>query len=81
MSKGRAAEVYVILTTQTPYREVLPGLLKSNINTKIGLKVNTKEASKVISGDYDTLMNLRGKGHGKIFTANGEKEIQCFRIY
>ena len=81
LSKGRAAEVYVILTTQTPYREVLPGLLKSNINTKIGLKVNTKEASKVISGDYDTLMNLRGKGHGKIFTANGENEIQCFRIY
>lgn len=80
LSKGRAASIYVILTTQTPYAEILPGLLKSNINTKIGLKVNTKEASKVISGDYDALINLRGKGHGKIFTATDIKEIQCFKI-
>ena len=25
-------------------------------------------------------MNLKGKGHGKIFTANSVKEIQCFKI-
>lgn len=80
LSKGRAANIYVILTTQTPYAEVLPGLLKSNINTKIGLKVNTKEASKVVCGDYDALTELRGKGHGKIFTATDTKEIQCFYI-
>ena len=80
LSKGRAASIYVILTTQTPYAEVLPGLLKSNINTKIGLKVNTKEASKVVCGDYDALTELRGKGHGKIFTATDTKEIQCFYI-
>lgn len=80
LSKGRAASIYVILTTQTPYAEILPGVLKSNINTKIGLKTNTKEASKVVCGDYEALMNLKGKGHGKIFTANSVKEIQCFKI-
>ena len=25
-------------------------------------------------------MNLRGKGHGKIFTGNCVREIQCFNI-
>lgn len=80
LAKGRAASIYVILTTQTPYAEILPGALKSNINTKIGLKANTKEASKIISGDYEALMNLRGKGHGKIFTGNSVREIQCFNI-
>ena len=25
-------------------------------------------------------MNLRGKGHGKIFTGNSVREIQCFEI-
>lgn len=80
LAKGRAASIYAILTTQTPYAEILPGVLKSNINTKIGLKVNTKEASKVVCGDYDALMNLKGKGHGKIFTGSSVKEIQCFKI-
>lgn len=80
LSKGRAASIYVILTTQTPYAEILPGILKSNINTKIGLKVNTKEASKIISGDYNELINLKGFGHAKIINSLGIKEIQCFKI-
>lgn len=80
LAKGRAAKINIILTTQTPYREVLPGKLKANINTKICLKVNTKEASKVLSGDYEALINLKGKGHGKIFTGNCVREIQCFNI-
>ena len=80
LAKGRAAKINVILTTQTPYREILPGQLKANLNTKICLKVNTKEASKVLSGDYDALINLKGKGHGKIFTGSSVKEIQCFKI-
>lgn len=80
LAKGRAAKIFIILTTQTPYAEVLPGQLKSNINTKIGLKVNTKEASKIISGDYNELINLRGFGHAKIINSLGIKEIQCFKI-
>lgn len=80
LAKGRAAKINIILTTQTPYRDILPGKLKANINTKICLKVNTKEASKVLSGDYEALINLKGKGHGKVFTGSTVKEIQCFKI-
>lgn len=80
LAKGRAAKIFIIITTQTPYAEVLPGQLKSNINTKIGLKVNTKEASKIISGDYNELINLRGFGHAKIINSLGVKEIQCFKM-
>ena len=80
LAKGRAAGVIVVLTTQAPYSEILPGMLKNNINSIIGLKTRTKEASKVIIGDYDLLVNLRGRGHG-IFAVNGEyTEVQIFNI-
>lgn len=80
LAKGRAAAITVILTTQAPYADILPGVLKNNINTIIGLKTRTQEASKVICGDYESLVNLRGKGHGKLFNATGEQEIQVFNI-
>ena len=48
LAKGRAAAITVILTTQAPYSDILPGVLKNNINTIIGLKTRTQEASKVI---------------------------------
>lgn len=80
LAKGRAAAITVILTTQAPYADILPGVLKNNINTIIGLKTRTQEASKVICGDYEALVNLRGKGHGKLFNATGEQEIQVFNL-
>ena len=80
LAKGRACGIIVIITTQAPYSEILPGILKNNINSIIGLKTRTKEASKVIIGDYDLLVNLRGKGHG-IFAVNGEyNEVQIFNM-
>ena len=80
LAKGRACGIIVIITTQAPYSEILPGMLKNNINSIIGLKTRTKEASKVIIGDYDLLVNLRGRGHG-IFAVNGEyTEVQIFNI-
>lgn len=80
LAKGRAASVVCVLTTQTCYAEILPGLLKNNINSIIGLRVRTHEASKVISGDYDLLVNLRGRGHGYFLTANRDAELQIFNI-
>ena len=80
LAKGRAVSIIVILTTQTCYAEILPGLLKNNINSIIGLKTRTKEASKVIIGDYEALTGLRGKGHG-ILSVNGSfTELQIFNI-
>ena len=80
LAKGRAAGIFVIITSQACYSEILPGMLKNTINTTLGLKTKTGEASKVISGDYDLLTGLRGKGHGYLINANGEQEIQCFNI-
>ena len=80
LAKGRAAGIVCVLTTQTCYAEILPGLLKNNITAVIGLRVRTHEASKVISGDYNLLVNLRGRGHGYFLTANRDTEIQVFNI-
>lgn len=80
LAKGRAAGIIIILTTQAPYAEILPGMLKNNINTIIGLKTRTQEASKVICGDYESLIGLRGRGHGRLFNAAGTSEIQVFNI-
>ena len=80
LAKGRAAGVVCVLTTQTCYAEILPGLLKNNITAVIGLRVRTHEASKVISGDYNLLVNLRGRGHGYFLTANRDTELQIFNI-
>ena len=80
LAKGRACNINVILTTQAPYSEILPGMLKNNINTILGLKTRTGEASKVISGNYDLLTQCRGKGHGYLINANGEHEVQVFNI-
>ena len=80
MAKGRACGMTCILVTQTPYADILPGKIKSNINTIIGLKTRTREASKVIIGDYDLLTGLRGKGHC-IFAVNGSyNEVQIFNM-
>ena len=80
LAKGRAAGIGVIITTQAPYSEILPGILKNNINTILGLKTRTGEASKVISGSYDLLTQCRGKGHGYLINAAGAEEIQVFNI-
>lgn len=80
LAKGRAAGIFAIITTQAPYSAILPGVLKNNINTILGLKTRTGEASKVISGNYDLLTGLRGKGHGYLINATGEHEVQVFNI-
>lgn len=80
LSKGRAAGIFVIVTTQAPYSDILPGMIKNNFNTILGLKTRTGEASKVVCGDFDRLQNLRGEGHGVFFTATDEQELQVFNI-
>lgn len=80
LAKGRAAGIGIIITSQACYSDILPGMLKNNINTILGLKTRTGEASKVISGSYDLLTGLRGKGHGYLINAAGAEEIQVFNI-
>ena len=80
LAKGRAAGIFIIISTQAPYSSILPGMLKNNINAVLGMKTKTRESSKVVCGDYDKLFEIKdGKGHGYLFSED-EIEIQCFNI-
>lgn len=79
LSKARAAGIICILVTQAPYAEILPGKIKCNLNSVLGLRTKTPEASKVISGEYN-LVNLRGKGHSIFYTGGESIEMQVFKI-
>ena len=78
LSQGRAAGIVCIISSQSCYSGLLPGDMKNNINATLGLKSKTKEASKVICGDFEELVNLRGKGHAKFFTSDRIEELQVF---
>ena len=73
---GRAAGIHLILSTQRPSREVIPGLLKANIPVKVCFKVTTAINSRVIL-DSKGAECLNGKGDG--FIDNGRDGIQRFQ--
>lgn len=73
---GRAAGIHLILSTQRPSREVLPGLLKANIPVKICFKTTSAVNSRVIL-DTAGAENLIGKGDG--FLDNGRDGLQRFQ--
>lgn len=60
---GRAAGVHLILATQRPSREVINGLLKINIPTRICFKVPDTINSKIVL-DEEGAEKLLGKGDG-----------------
>lgn len=48
--KARACGIHMILCTQTPRKEVLPGTIKANIPAKICLSVANRQESDIILG-------------------------------
>lgn len=46
--KGRAANVRLILATQTPYKSIITGDIKANMQTLVALKVLSKSYSRLI---------------------------------
>jgi S-DNA-T family DNA segregation ATPase FtsK/SpoIIIE len=56
---GRAAGVHLIIATQSPRAEVITGLMKANIPSRISLKVSSSLESRIIldaGGNADKLM-------------------------
>ncbi|MCR5346170.1 MAG: PD-(D/E)XK nuclease family protein [Fretibacterium sp.] len=59
--KGRAAGLHLILATQRPQAKVVTGLIKSNLQLHIALKVASRTNSQIIL-DYGGAQNLLGYG-------------------
>ena len=60
-AKARAAGIHLILSTQRPDRNVMEGVIKSNIPARISLKTSSIQDSQIIIGNPDAY-KLYGRG-------------------
>lgn len=72
---GRACGIHLILATQRPSREVVTGLLKVNIPTKICFKVPSAVNSRVVL-DTSGAEKLTGDGDGLLLNPDGKDPIR-----
>lgn len=68
--KARAAGVHLIIATQRPSADVITGLIKANVPSRIGLKTADSNNSNIILGESGC-ENLRGNGDSLIKLVDG----------
>ena len=71
---ARAVGIHIILATQRPSADVLPGTLKANISATVCFKTRNHVNSEILL-DHKGAEDLRGKGHG-IYQTSDEQEFQ-----
>ncbi len=71
---ARAVGIHIILATQRPSADVLPGTLKANISATVCFKCRNNVNSQILL-DHKGAENLKGKGHG-IYQTSDEQEFQ-----
>ena len=74
--KSRAAGIHLILATQRPDKEVMTGLIKANIPSRIALSVDSTTNSRIIL-DQKGAEKLLGKGDMLIKTAEDTEIIRA----
>jgi len=75
--KGRGAKIYLILATQRPDSNILKGVLRSNIPSRIAFKVQKSTESKIIL-DETGAEELFGKGDMLFSNGKDIKRLQGF---
>lgn len=70
--KARACGIHLIIGTQSPRKDIVTGLIKANIPTRIALKTTTSLESRIIM-DRNGAEKLYGKGD-MLFLGNGSFE-------